>query len=254
MTIRPGTFILNQADSIYAKLALAYMGNAAAVNDSGPNGYAGTPVGSPSWAVDSTIGRNAINLNGSTQYVTIGNRAALQGHANWTLSCWVKVTDVAAPRPVFNGMTDNSNKWTVMAENFPPAKIYCGGTTAGTSCGSPANTATLATWQHWLWTYSSASGDDQYRVVTYLNGTRLNAGDASSILWGIVGATMYWGRYYNPSSGSQNWFKGSLADLVVLNAVATAAEIARLCTTDPMLGGLIIGPRVRAATYRMRVN
>lgn len=88
-------------------------------NDGSGNGNTGSVIGSPSWPTDTPSGFScSLNLNGSTQYVDLGNTSAFDfgNSTSFTLSAWVKPASVSGHmRIITNGDYGWTNGWVLQS-------------------------------------------------------------------------------------------------------------------------------------------
>jgi len=185
-------------------------GNSAA--DASGNGLTASLVNAPTF----TAGQNgnALTLNGTTQYATVQNAAALNPTSAITLSAWVKATDWAGNRRILQkGISDN--QYRLLAENgvlkFDLKNV--GSITAALP--------TVGVWHLVTGTY------DGTKMTLYVDGVA----QVSTAKTGAIATTadaLVIGAKRTGDANPGNYFKGSLDDVRVYDRALTLAEVQTL--------------------------
>lgn len=198
--------------------------------DASGNGRNGAYTGVTLGASGIGDGRTATSFDGSTSFVNVHSAslaAAFNGSAG-TLMVWAKVsgagvwTDGVARRPVYISDAGGNDRVILLKESVNNAFTwYRQGT--GTADSVSKLSFSPTTWQHYALTWSESADE----LKAYLNGVQEGATQstlgvfADAITVAIVGAS---------STVPASVWSGSLAHAVILNRVATPAELALAAT------------------------
>lgn len=182
------------------------------------------------WNADATatVGKfgNGVTLDGTGDYVSIGNPGSLNPTSAITVSSWVYLdTRVSYSRSV-----DKTGSYLLepsySSGNGPIFCVYAGGAARCTS--QTALTVPTSTWVHVVGTYDSASKT----VVVYYNGSLFS----SSILSGLSSYTitttannLVFGSY----NGSDYFMDGKLDDVRIYNRALSPKEVRDLYNWAP---------------------
>lgn len=172
---------------------------------------------------------NAVILDGSTQYGSVANYAALNALTNASLECWVNRNDVSSNYAVIGSLSKSDGTAHFLEgqrDGSGAAGIYgefdFATTNAATykSSGGPANT----TWTHVCWTFSVA--DNKTRI--FINGTELTSYNLQQVGVGAQVNSTNFLLYmaYDPADSGSGKFKGSIGGFIRLwNRILSQTEI-----------------------------
>ena len=117
-TIKPGTTVPFSFTTLAGYWRFEE-GSGTTTADSGPGGFTGTLVNGPTW-VGSPFGRFALDFNGASQYVDVGNPTTLQITGPVTVAAWVwpDATGVANSGRIVNKQgASGSRGWSLNVES-----------------------------------------------------------------------------------------------------------------------------------------
>jgi len=204
-----------RASRIMALSPLGYWtlqeGTGSTATDSSGNGLDGSISGA-SWGVQTgTDGTPALYFDGVNDFVIMAESATLEPASAVSVSLWVRAaTGAGCVMCVDNG------DWSYAygGFGFPSFQAQNGGSV------STGGTFTADTWQHWLWTYSAASGD----LNAYRDGVLVDTGSgAASNISYTAGLQLRVGRRVGHS-----WFAGALQHVAIFGTELTAADAVEL--------------------------
>jgi hypothetical protein len=215
-TANPASAFLNGQVGYWAMNEATWTGNCSSfvvMDSSGfgdggkacPNGSATTPV----------VGKygNAASLNGSTQYINLGNPTILQAFSALTISAWINATALATNDYNMIFYKDSSSYYLSMYNK----KLRFRSDNLSTTIISGATTLSTATWYHVAVTYDGA------KVTLYLNGMI----DGSAAATGAItdnGINASIGAF----STNSLFFNGKIDDVRVFNRALSQTEIFQL--------------------------
>jgi hypothetical protein len=161
---------------------------------------------------------NALNFNGSNQYVTVNNTSTINnlGLTGYTLEAWVYPTSVSGVKSILRKTSDYNLyiiDGSVAAEVWP---MGSGNTTWIKALPVTANILTTNTWAHIAATWNKTTGT----FKLYINGTEV----AATITNGNIGGSEplnigYSQQYFQP-------FAGKLDEVRIWNTPRTETQIA----------------------------
>jgi hypothetical protein len=191
----------------------------------------GTLINGASITSPGQYGSGAVTLNGTTQYVNLGNPASLQITGQITIAAWVKSTVATNIRNIVNkGHTTTPNGEITLRIN---AGQYQGGSWNGAShiAVGPAGQATsdVGTWVHLASVYDGTT----WRL--YRNGTQIGF---------LVDATGAVTVAANWSIGSQGGaaarlFAGQVDEVCIFNRGLSAAEVTQVMNNTGISNGIL---------------
>lgn len=180
--------------------------NGTTVFDRSGAGNTGTLTGGPT--IDNGVSGQALNFDGSDDYVSAGTGASLENSV-FTYSAWVKPTSVSGEHAIVGGGS-SAPRFTILSGNLH--LVNTGIEVLGTS----TSTVPTNTWSHVAVTYD-VSGN----YVFYLNGVAIGSG-TNSTTFDFSSSTFL----INGVAG--NYLAGMIDEVRSYNRVLTAAEIKSL--------------------------
>ena len=187
----------------------------ASAADSSGNGITGTLVNAPSWVAGKI--NNALDFNGSTQYVTMGDVAALEGLTDLTISAWISLDAWPAGGNV-SFMSGKEDVYKVDITDAGKVRFLTGDNWTGSILTS-ASALSVATWYH---------------IVAVKNGTTktiyINAvSDATAgTTGGSVGSNTNAVQVGARNAAPADTFNGQIDDVRIYNRALSADDIAAL--------------------------
>ena len=204
-------------------LSYGFSGNA---NDGSGNGDNGTVQNAATLTNDRFGNANSAYIfNGSSQYISTASASASPGPANFTVSVWFKTTTAGGLLIGYGStQTGSSSMYDRHIYMSNTGQIYFGiypnaiqtiNSTAAYNDGS---------WHNAVATVSSTNGSS-----LYVDGA-LQASDATMTTCQAYGTNGYWRVGYNNLGGWTNsptndYFTGTLDDIVVYKSALTAAQV-----------------------------
>jgi len=215
-----GPISVTVANTTPSGLVAAYAFNetgGTTVTDYSGNNLTGTIVGATRAA--GKYG-NALSFNGTTNYVDLGNPAALQLTGSMTIEAWVK----AAANPADDGQIvakSNGTGWQLKTSKDTGAQTFGIAVSINSTSTSQRYSTTvrsLGTWYHVAGVYNAATST----LSTYVNGVLDNG-----TLRGVVPATQV-NSSVNVNIGRRTggfYFNGIIDEVRIYNRALTPAEI-----------------------------
>ena len=179
----------------------------------------GTTTRNVTGALSPADGNGAIDLDGSTGSVSLGDVYGFEGTAAFTAACWVYVDTPAGYGRLFakeQGATREG--WTVWVHTDGTVGFerFVGGVNTG-SCIAPAGSVPDATWTHVAAVYDGTA------KRLYINGTlAASADDDGSMIDNAY--LLHLGQRGNGSS----WLNGKLDEAAIWSRALSAAAVANL--------------------------
>lgn len=184
--------------------------------DSSGNSYTGTCSGSPTY-VAGKIGKGALSLNGSGQYVTASGSLL----NNWSstgesASCWFQITGSMGSygRLLEKGA---NNEWTIITNLSSTGYISVQQLGSNGILFTTAANYNDSHWHQLVLTISSAAF-----VSLYIDGTLTNS--ASSTMPGSLTGTLNIGQY---GGGGYNW-NGYIDDVRIYTRALSTSDVTQL--------------------------
>jgi len=185
-------------------------------NDATSNAINGTLTGSPTFSTSSKEGAYALVVNGTSQYVDLGNPSLFpSGTAARTISAWATTNNVSGSRSIFAYGTNSTSKAMVIGQN---GTSLIGGAFASNL--TVTNFWATGVWHHICLTYDGTT------AKLYADGS-LVASQAMS--WSLTLAKAYIGRGVN----SSDYWSGSIDDVRIYNTALTATQVQTIATAPP---------------------
>lgn len=204
-----------RASRILARTPLGYWtlqdGSGSTALDSSGNGLDGSITGA-SWGIQTgTDGTPALYFDGVNDLVIMDETAILQPTTALSVSLWARAE--AATGCVLS-MDDGSWSYAYGGFGFPTFQVQNGGSV------STAGSFTAEVWEHWLWTYSAATGE----LNVYRNGALEDTGTSTpgNITY-AAGLRLRIARRVEHS-----WFAGALQHVAIFGTELTLADAAAL--------------------------
>ena len=191
------------------------------VSDSSVNGYDATFLGgTPTYQANPPLGQ-ALDLNGSNDFVTRSDYGLPSGSSARTISLWVNPENSAAEGYLLNWGTNTFNQKTALflLDGSDIARFSFWGTDVDTTNPIPQNT-----WTHIVGIYDGGTA-----LQLYVNGIPDNSATLAQAANTVLGGSLDIGRY----TGTWGHFNGSIDDVRIYNYKLTPAEIQALCDAGP---------------------
>jgi fibronectin type 3 domain-containing protein len=195
-------------------------GTGSTVTDLSGNNLNGTIIGA-TWTTQGKYG-NALSFNGSSNYVDLGNPAALQLTGSMTIEAWVN----AAANPADDGQIvakcDDATGWQL--KTSPDTGPHTFGIAVSPSSGSRiqrySDSRSLNTWYHVAGVYNASARTLDIYVNGALNNVKLAGTVPAS--QGNSSVNVNIGRR---SGGSGYYFNGIIDEIRIYNRPLSPAEI-----------------------------
>src|SRR5262249_44492750 len=133
----------------------------------------------------------ALQLNGSNQYVNVPDSAGLEVSTGFTLEAWISPTDVNNYRQIISKF-GNQGQWAYQIGLAPGGKLrtdFSGDGTHYDALLSPANTIVTGQWQHVAVTFDHGS------VKLFVNGQQVaSKTSATTSIYGSGNSAVSIGR------------------------------------------------------------
>ena len=189
----------------------------------------GTLVGSPTWSAG--LNGQAITLNGTTQYVALGNPTALQLTGQITMAAWIRPTATDGLRNIVARGYNTTPSGEVMM------RISAGNLEAGTWNGSnfvasATGVVQLNEWQHVCGLFDGAA----WRL--YRNGVEIASFATTQGAANVAGSATANNAWAIGSRGgtAERLFAGQIDEVTIYNRGLTPAEVSALhLGTQPSL-------------------
>ena len=238
---RPEQFQLDRNHPLFVGLVFAGLAqfpgstlyhDSACGSDGVLTGYSGagdTPA--DKWQWDPYLRRMILGFDGSDDYV-LTSCPALAGAADFTLSFWAKAPAYAAAKAAIGYYTSSYNLVIYPYDTGSQFRTYG----IGPAFSSGVALSVAATSQnHFCFTHSLASAS------LYVNGQYVASGSGTPE--SLTGPILTLGS----AIAGEQFFAGSLGDVLWHNRLLSSATIARLGDpSDPLVSGLIAPPRRRS--------
>ena len=164
----------------------------------------------------------SIELNGSTQYMTMNDTASLIDVANGTFSVWGNLSSVTINTVPFKFSVDSNNQVSVMYKNSDQQWWFtykAGGTNKQTKVNTTAEGD--GNWYHLAMTWDTTADE----VKCYVNGVEVGSTLTSLGTWSGTIGKVYAGA--NTLAANSYW-KGNIDEISVFNQTLTDAGISAL--------------------------
>jgi RHS repeat-associated protein len=204
-------------------------GSGTSVADSSGNGNTATLSNGPTWS--SGIASNAVVLDGSNDYLSVGDKATLEGNATWTFAAWINPDTFNSGRDTWLFYKQNVLQWGLLSGASRQISVNIGGGGNNSLQGAVTNSTQLSSnaWTHVAVTYTNA------QVKFYVNGALVDT----------ISKTYTMGsnnKAFTVSTATES-FDGKLDDMRYYNRALSDAEIVgvygltatnRMCFADAL--------------------
>jgi RHS repeat-associated protein len=190
-------------------------GTGTSVADSSGNGNNGSMPNGGSWA--SGVASNAVVLDGTNDYIDMGDKATLEGNATWTFAGWINPDQFFSSRDNYLMYKDKVLRWGFLSATSrqPSVDIGSGSGNPGWQGAVTSNTQINSNqWTHLAVTYTNST------VKFYVNGQLT---DTTSKTY-TMGSN---NKAYSLSTATQA-FDGKLDDVRYYNRALADSEIAEV--------------------------
>jgi hypothetical protein len=167
---------------------------------------------------------NALDFDGTNDYVNMGDVDALDGLSALTIETWVNVDAFAAYQRVVIKEINfiATNGWGIMID--PTGNVVCFTRNGANALGSTTSPLSLNTWTHLSYVFDGLGSTNAERLKLYINGVEQTLSYSGTIPTTlpsnsenfVLGA---------PSSLTNDFFNGTLDDVRIWTTARTAAEI-----------------------------
>jgi hypothetical protein len=213
----------NEADLVaYYKMDI---GTGTTAYDSGPNGNDGTLTDGPTWQTSGAMSgpANALDFDGTDDYVDLGASNDLKPTSAITVEMWVNANDwgsVSTDKTIMgNTQSGGYNMALYDTDENIGFAVYSGGDYRRAQTSSTDMTG----WNHLVGTF-----DGQYTSL-YVNGvlkaTHDMGSSGNSISYHATNHTLIGAEVGDAGTATGNYFSGKVDDLRVWNTSRTAAQI-----------------------------
>lgn len=186
----------------------------------------------------------ALEFNGSSSSVALGNIDVPTSTLQFTMSCWVRpatVTSNTDPRYISkaNGTAESAHWWMLGATSNGArlrARVKFAGTT--TTFIEPGSSMVANQWQHVMWTWFGGVGAT-LNYSLYRNGVLLQRGNANQAAISIDNTVP---ARIGANGNNVNWFNGRICDVRIYTKYMTnqaANDLWVLRGNDSLLDGLL---------------
>jgi autotransporter-associated beta strand protein len=218
------------ANSLIASLRFDETGGTVA-SDSTGHGWNGTLNGGAGWSSGKI--NNAVNLNGSSQYVSLPNGIA-KGVTDCTFSVWVNLTSVSNWMRIFDFGTGTNIYMFLSPQNGQNSKARFSITTSssgGEQKIDAASAIATGTWTHVAVTLSGSTG------IIYLNGVASGTNTAMTLNPANLGNTTQ--NYIGKSQWNDPYFNGLVDHFQIYSRALSPSEVAALAAPTAAPTGLV---------------
>jgi len=205
-------------------------------NDAHTNALHGTAVGVPTWptAAGSCRLRQALQINGTTQFVWIADNALFESTTGLSVSGWFWIDSTGSDWQVlvskyFWGSPWSNKSWELdfqLSTNTLRAYVVWGPTSGNIWTVTKGSLSTLKNaWNHLAFTYDKAN------LVLYVNGFEVARTTGCSGNPQDAPISIYLGSYWDQDSGGRFYSKGYYDEIAIAARGWTAAEVLALYHT-----------------------
>jgi hypothetical protein len=193
------------------------------IGDSSGHGNTGTLISAPTWTSGKLGG--ALNFNGSSAYVNLGNPSSLSTSGSVTVSAWVNLANTSGIKTIAGrwGLPSSQHSYKIASIG---GKFYMDVSGSGSGDNYLQTNTTLAVgrWYHVVGVYTAGVSPT---LNVYVNGVLDNG-----VMTGSVPSSLYVGSSaVEIGRDSTNLFNGSIDDVRVYNRALSAAEVQALYNT-----------------------
>lgn len=177
----------------------------------------GVAMNSPTYSTSGKEGSHAIVVNGTNQYVDLGNPVGYpSGLAARTISAWAITNSTSGSRTIFAYGSGTTGRAMTIGLN---GTSLIGG--AWSNDLSVTNYWATGVWHHICLTFDGTT------AKLYADGVQV-ASQAKS--WDLLLSKVYIGRSVN----NNNYWSGSIDDVRIYNTALTATQVLAIATLPPM--------------------
>jgi len=205
-------------------------------NDAHTNALHGTAVGIPTWptAAGSCRLRQALQINGTTQFVWIADNALFESTTGLSVSGWFWIDSTGSDWQVlvskyFWGSPWSNKSWELnfqLSTNTLRAYVVWGPTSGNIWTVTKGSLSTLKNaWNHLAFTYDKAN------LVLYVNGFEVARTTGCSGNPQDAPISIYLGSYWDQDSGGRFYSKGYYDEIAIAARGWAAAEVLALYHT-----------------------
>lgn len=175
------------------------------------------------------IAGKAINLNGSGDYVNLGNALNSFGGSNMTVEAWVYPTSRSGLHYVLGNETNSAGYFIRIIGSSNTLQFFVTINGTGVGVQVPATNLALNKWSHIAGTYDGTT------VRMYINGTLMGAENLPGT-YSAPGATAntYIGECTHPSGPGRFW-AGQIDEVRIWNVTRSQSQI-QAAMLSPLLG------------------
>ncbi len=183
----------------------------------------GTVVGGASFVTPGQAGSGAVSLNGSSQYINLGNPAALQITGQITLAAWIKPNAPSGLQNIINKGHNTSPNGEITLR-LSGTTLQGGSWTGANAIASLSGGVSVGVWQHVCLVYDGAA----WRL--YKNGAEVAVEPTTQGAVAVAGATAAANAWSIGArgGGGERFFNGQIDEVRLFNRGLTAAEVQAL--------------------------
>jgi hypothetical protein len=212
-------------------------GSGTTANDRGPTGFNGTLTNGPTWVTTAPLG-SAVNVDGSNDYVTISDDAALRraNGTSVTITAWIKADTISGYDTIVSkGRTGNAGNTTNYCLRLDDGKLDLYYVDASNEFHNYATTSAVISADRWhhvaaVYTFGTAN-----TAKLYVDGVQITAASWTTTGGGTAGAAapktpteaLFFGGI-NPSGSITHAFDGSIDEVRIYGAILSASTIASM--------------------------
>jgi len=204
------------------------------VQDVSGHGRHGTLVNSPTYAAG-PFGHSCLELNGSTQCITVGGLSFLDGATQVTFSCLFAQDSIASAqdrlfgRP--QGASSAEDRFLILADNVAGFVVYVtNGGAASLSYARPSSWVNSA-WVHFACVYDGTNAVAASRLSCYVNGQSVASTSGAGTIPAAFPDLSDADGAISDNTASFG-FDGKMADVRLYSCALTGDEVAALNEFD----------------------
>lgn len=201
-----------------------------AANDRSGNGNTGTLNNQIRW-FPGKIGQ-AIGLNGTTQYVDLGDMSSTESVSTLTWELWVKPIVLSTGRAILtkgNGLAATEEAWAIGTSSVTASTlvvVIATNTTDLNTYGSVANALSAHSWTHITAVFDGTLSGNDNRLKVFINGIPQTVSFTGTIPASTT-ATTSTARIGSSSDGAvSTFFTGLVDEIKIFNYARTPAQMA----------------------------
>jgi len=199
--------------------------------DATGNNWNGTLVGGPTWSAGKL--NNAVNLSGSTQYVTLPT-GVVNSLTTCTISTWVNLTSTSRWQRIFDFGSGTTNYMFLSPRNGANDRVRFAIRTPSVGEQIIDGAATLPTgsWQHVAVVLNGSTG------TLYVNGVQVGQNTGMTLTPSSLGSTNL--NYIGKAQFPDPYLAGAVDDFRIMGQALTAQQIAALANPPAAPTSLIV--------------